>query len=104
MSEGGEPFRELVPASILRRMPGIAWRIVQEEAILVNVRKDEVIHLDKVASFIWARMDGTASLTDIAKDLIREFEVEMPVAIDDIIGFGERLLSQGAAEIAGVEE
>ncbi|OFW59071.1 MAG: hypothetical protein A2W01_04245 [Candidatus Solincola sediminis] len=104
MSEGDEPFLELEPESRLRRTPGIAWRIVDEEAILVNVRQDEVIHLDKVASFIWSKMDGAASLERIAEAMIEEFDVELSIALEDITGFAERLLKQGAAEIAGLEE
>lgn len=104
MNEGGEPFQELEPESRLRRIPGIAWRMVEEEAILVNVRRDEVIHLDRVASFIWSKMDGAASLAEIAEDLIQEFDVELRVALDDIVLFAERLLEQGAAEIVALEE
>jgi hypothetical protein len=104
MDDGERPFPELEPEYRVRRMPGVAWRIVQEEAILVNVRKDEVIHLDRVASFIWSRMDGAASLAEIAEDLIEEFDVEMEIALDDIIVFADRLLNQGAAEIVQLEE
>jgi Coenzyme PQQ synthesis protein D (PqqD) len=104
MSEDGQPFPELEPESRLRRMPGVAWRIVEEEAILVNVRRDEVIHLDRVASFIWSKMDGAESLEEIAGDLIREFDVEMDEALADTVVFAERLLNQGAAEIARLEE
>jgi len=104
MSEGGEPFQELEPESRLRRMPGIAWRMVDEEAILVNVRQDEVIHLDRVASFIWSKMDGASSLVQIAEDLIQEFDVELSIALDDTTAFAGRLLKQGAAEIAQLDE
>ena len=109
MNEGDEPVPgqgipgELGPESRLRRVPGIAWRVVEEEAILVNVRRDEVIHLDPVGSFIWSRMDGRAPLEEIAKALVEEFEVDLETAVDDILDFAGRLLRQGAAEVVELE-
>ena len=103
MSEGDEKTPELTPQARLRRIPGIAWRIIDEEAILVNVRRDEVVHLDPVGSFIWSKMDGQATFEAIARELVEEFEVDLETAMDDILIFARRLLKQGAAEVVELE-
>lgn len=88
----------------MRRVEGIAWRMVGGEAVLVNVRQDEVIHLDPVASFIWSKMDGQAVLEDIAGAVVGEFDVDMETALEDTVAFAGRLLEQGAAELVELEE
>lgn len=99
----GEPALRLSPLSRLRRTPGIAWRLVEEEAILVNIRRDEVIHLDPVGSFIWARMDGKNTLQEICRSMTGEFEVSMETAMEDLFLFAERLMKQGAVEVVDLE-
>jgi hypothetical protein len=103
MNRGDEPLPQLLPRTILRRVRGIAWRIVEEEAILVNVRHDEVIQLDPVGSFIWSKMDGQATLEEVARDIVEEFEVELEKAMNDLLAFAGRLLKQGAVELVVLE-
>ena len=91
--------RGLGPGSRLRRLEGIAWREVEGEAVLVNVRRDEVIHLNPSASFLWSSLDGQATLEDIARSITGEFEVGLETALADIIAFAADLVEQGAAEV-----
>lgn len=99
MNEEDGPAEELEPGMRLRRVKGIAWRVVEGEAILVNVRRDEVIHLDAVGSFIWSKMDGQTTLEEIARGMVGEFEVDLETSMEDIRDFAGRLLKQGAAEV-----
>jgi methyltransferase-like protein len=103
MSEEEGTGASPVPDTRIKRLKGIAWRIVDEEAVLVNVKKDEVIHLDPVASFIWSKMDGQASMQEIADAVVEEFEVDLETALADSMEFARRLLEQGAAEVADLE-
>jgi hypothetical protein len=89
--------------SRLRRVQGIAWREIEGEAVLVNVRSDEVIHLNPAASFLWSSLDGEVSLGDIARSMTGEFDVEMDTALADIVAFAADLLEQGAAEVVELE-
>jgi Coenzyme PQQ synthesis protein D (PqqD) len=90
---------DLGPHSRVGRISGIAWRLVEGEAILVNAKRDEVIHLDPVGSFIWSKMEGDTTLQEIAQDLTEEFEVDLETAVQDSIEFAGDLLERGAAEI-----
>lgn len=91
------------PQARLRRIEGIAWRMIEGEAVLVNVRRDEVMHLNPAAAFLWSRLDGEASLADIARAMTAEYEVDEETALDDAIAFAGSLLEQGAAEVVELE-
>ncbi len=104
MSEGERPHLALGPGSRLRRVEGIAWRIIEGEAVLVNVRKDEVLHLNPTASFLWRGLDGGNTLAGIAAEMTGEFEVTEEEALADILEFAGLLLQQGAAELVDLGE
>ncbi|MGQ9537829.1 MAG: PqqD family protein [Actinomycetota bacterium] len=87
------------PGWKLRRVKGIAWRIIEEEAVLVDVRRDEVLHLNPTASYLWSMLDGRTSLEEIASRMTAEFEVEKEDALRDVIDFASRLLEKGVAEV-----
>jgi hypothetical protein len=89
--------------SRLRRVEGIAWREIEGEAVLVNVRSDEVMHLNPAASFLWSSLDGQASLEEIALSMTDSFEVELDTALTDTIAFAASLVEQGAAEVVELE-
>lgn len=91
------------PDTRIKRLAGIAWRVVDEEAVLVNVKKDEVIHMDPVGTFIWSKMDGRYSMSEIADAVVKEFEVNLETALRDALDFARRLLEQGAAEVVEPE-
>jgi hypothetical protein len=104
MTEGNGTAREPEPQSKLRRAEGIAWRMIEEEVVLVNVRQDEVIHLNPAASFLWSSIDGETSLEEIARAMTDVFEVERETALADILDFAGRLLEQGAAEVVQMDQ
>lgn len=87
------------PGWKLRRVKGIAWRIIEDEAVLVDVHRDEVLHLNPTASYLWSMLDGKTSLEDIASRMTAEFEVEKEQALRDVIDFASRLLEKGVAEV-----
>lgn len=104
MSEREQRDLALGPRSRLRRVDGIAWRIIEGEAVLVNVRKDEVLHLNPTASFLWSCLDSGKTLAVIAAEMSGEFEVTEEEALADILEFAELLLQQGVAELVDLGE
>ena len=103
MSKGGDAAPDLGSRARLRRIEGIAWRMIDGEAVLVNVRRDDVMHLNPVASFLWSSLDGQVSLEDIARSMTEEYDVDLEVALVDAITFAGSLVEQGAAEIVELE-
>ncbi len=103
MDKGTDAGQGLGHGSRLRRVEGIAWREIDGEAVLVNVRSDEVIHLNPTASFLWSSLDGQATLEEIARSMTGEFDVEADTALADAVAFAASLVEQGAAEVVELE-
>ena len=73
----------------------VPWRLIEEEAILVNIDTQEAIHLNEVATKIWDAIDGKKTPEDIIKHIQNQFEVEERKAQEDTLKFLEELLKQG---------
>lgn len=91
------------PRWVLRRKKGIAWREVEGEVVLVNVRGNEVIQLNPQASFIWTRLDGEKTLESIALDMTGSYDVQPSTALEDVLEFARLLVEREVVEIAALD-
>ena len=66
------------------RAPGIPWQSFEDGAVLISPKISLVHELNETGAFIWAQADGTRDITEIAKNVIEEFEVEPSVATADV--------------------
>ena len=78
-------------------------RNIVGETILVPVRGrvgdlDAIYNLSEVASFIWERIDGRATLGQIVQGVCAEFEVAPETAEADTLQFIAELERAGLAE------
>jgi hypothetical protein len=67
----------------------------EEIGILFDQRNGEFKLLDEVAYEVWKLCDGSRSEEDIAKELIKIFEVDMPTLRTDIGSLLDDLGTQG---------
>jgi hypothetical protein len=70
----------------------IAYRIIDEEAVIVNLKKSTFHTLNPVATFIWEQIDGKTTLSDIANRLSQEFEIDRETSENDCKDFINDLL------------
>lgn len=80
----------------LRKNERIAWRIIEEEGILVDPDQSEVIHLNEVAALIWKLVDGKRTVAEIVCGVCEEFDVDEAIAERDVREFLDRLIDAGA--------
>ena len=80
--------------SRVSRNSRVPWRIIEKEAILVNVDKGEVIHLNEVGAEIWNTLNGRKSVEDIGDHLHHTFEVSREEAQRDALEFLSRLIQK----------
>ncbi len=71
----------------LLHAPGCETRIVDGEAQVIVAARKLMHSLNGTATFIWDRADGQHSLTAIADELCHAFEVELPVAREEVLAF-----------------
>ena len=78
------------------RMP---WRIIEDEAILVNIDNEMVIHLNQVAAEIWSTMDGKKTVREIVDAVHGMFKADRPTIEKDVVKFIDELLEKDAATL-----
>ncbi len=77
----------------------VPWRIIEEEALLVDVDKGEVIYLNEIGASIWGKIDpeggAKTSVNDIVDHICSEYTVKRPEAETDVVEFLENLAKKG---------
>lgn len=84
--------------SCISKNKKVPWRIVEGEALLVDVDKGEVIHLNPVGAEIWNLIEGKKSVSDIVVHIYNTFEVDKETAKKDTLEFLERLIEKSLIE------
>lgn len=84
----------LTVGSCVRKNNGVPWRIIEEEAILVDVERGNMIQLNEVAAFIWSEIDGRKTLREIIDCVCESFEVDRGRAAKDTGEFLQALLKK----------
>ncbi len=81
----------------IQREEKIPWRLIEGEAVLVNIEDGEVIHLNEVAAEIWTVIDGTRSVHEIIEHVNHVFEAERATIEKDVFDFLNKLIEKKVA-------
>lgn len=81
--------------SVLNKKEKIPWRIIEDEAVIVDINSGNVIQLNEAGSEVWASIDGKRNVKEIVKCICDSFEVDEKKAQSDIIDFSEKLSEKG---------
>jgi hypothetical protein len=80
------------PDSRLQHHPDVAWRLVQEDALLVDPHTGRIFPLNPVAARIWTLMDPSRQVSEIVEILVNEFDAPPENVREDAYEFIEKLL------------
>lgn len=79
---------------MLNRNKDVAWRVIENEAILISA-EDSMLHsLDEVGTRIWELADGSNTVGDIVEKIFEEYEVDRETAETDVVEFVTNLSSE----------
>ncbi len=81
------------------RVEATAFRIIEGEAVILNLDSGIYYSLNAVGSKVWNLCDGSQSIRDIATAICAEFEVEREGAEKDILEVMDDLLKEGLIRI-----
>ena len=70
----------------------IPWRLIEEEALLLDFEEGEVVRLSPVGAEIWNAIDGTRTVEEIVAHICHTFEVSQRIARRDVYRFLKQLL------------
>jgi len=84
------------PIIYIARAPGVAWRRLEDEVIVLSGSDSSLFILNAVAGEIWEAADGKTTLSDIVvRRIIPGFEVEFEQAYEDAAEFVRALADEG---------
>jgi hypothetical protein len=84
--------------TVLRRHPGVRFRVLNDEAVVLHQGSAEVMVLDAVATRILSLADGVSPISRWAEVLLREYEVPPEVLERDVLDFAAELEREGLLE------
>lgn len=83
----------------LTKNKNVPWRVIEGEAILVDVSKGDVMQLNEAGAFIWEKIEAGRSVGDIVAGVQRDFEVTKETALGDTLQFLEGMVKKGLVEV-----
>ena len=86
-------------ASRVITAPDVMFRIVGEEAVLLNLKTELYLGLDTVGTRMWTVLHEAVSIQAAYEALLAEFEVEPEQLRADLDEFLDKLLEQGLIEV-----
>ena len=76
----------------------IPWRVIDNEAVIVDLMTNNVLQLNETGRHIWEMIDGDVHVSLIIDSIIEEFDIERDQAKDDTLTFIDTLLEKGLIE------
>jgi GeoRSP system PqqD family protein len=75
---------------------GLAERVIDGEAVIVNAHGGEILVLNEVGAEIWHLLDGQHDVDAIVAHVLASFEVDEGTARADVREFLDSLATRGA--------
>lgn len=90
----------LTNGSILVADPGIVWREVAGEVVLLGPNQDVIMGLNGSGGETWKLLDGARSLGEIAEAIAAKFGAKVDRVSEDVVAFANVLVDRGLAKLA----
>ncbi len=80
--------------------PDVMFRMVGDEAVLLNLKTELYLGLDPVGTRMWELLINAASIDDAFKAVLSEYEVQSERLRADMEEFVSKLIEQGLVEVS----
>ena len=87
-------------ADRVRVAPDVLFRVISDEAVLVNLNTEVYLGLNPVGTRMWSVLKDARSVQAAYDELLREYEVEPARLRSDLEEFLQQLLDQSLIETA----
>jgi hypothetical protein len=79
--------------------PDVLFRIIGDEAVILNLKSELYLGLDPIGTRIWTVLQGSPSIQAAHASLLDEFEVEPERLRQDMDRLLDQMLAQGLIEL-----
>lgn len=83
---------------VFRKSGKVAWRMVDDDGVLLNLTTGYYYTLNEVGRFFWESLDGRKKLSEIHGDLLERYDVDGGEARRDLLELVEDLRKEGLVE------
>ncbi|HPC04738.1 MAG TPA: PqqD family protein [Syntrophales bacterium] len=83
---------------VFRKSGKVAWRMVDDDGVLLNLTTGYYYTLNEVGRFFWESLDGRKKLSEIHGDLLEQYDVDGGEARRDLLELVEDLRKEGLVE------
>ncbi len=80
------------------RAEGLAWEVVEDEVVVLDLTSSEYFGLNATGTVLWQALAANATVDDLVQELMTTFDVDAPTASADVANFLETLQSHGLLE------
>ena len=80
---------------IPEKSPDLIWRSLDDGTVIINPEQGDVRVLNDVGAIVWELADGERSISQIAQDINRAYEVTVEDANADLLSYLEVMIAQG---------
>jgi hypothetical protein len=87
-------MKKISPGTRIGRNPEMVFNEMDEEIVMMSIENSEYYGLDPVASRIWELLDKPATIDEIVKNLLQEYEIDEKTCLEDVLEFSEELLGK----------
>lgn len=84
---------------VFRKSGKVAWRMVDDDGVLLNLTTGYYYTLNEVGRFFWESLDGRKKLSEIHGDLLERYDVDGGEARRDLLELVEDLRKEGLVEL-----
>ncbi len=85
-------------------LENIAWRNVNDEIVILNLKSGEYYTLNDVGQIIWLALADQKSVEEIKSKLIVEFDVSPDTATQDIKTFLSKMVDEGLLHVSAFNQ
>jgi hypothetical protein len=82
----------------LKRATGIGWQTFDGVAVLLNPHRDLVHEFNPTGTWIWERLDGRVTHSELVQGLLAAFDTDEATAESDVTIFETELRDLGLVE------
>ena len=77
----------------------VPWRLLEEEALVVDPKKGYLYPLNRVAARIWQLSDGVHTVEEIVSQLVEEFDADPATIRHDALEFLDSLTASALVTV-----
>lgn len=90
---------EVDDQTVLRRSDRAAFEVAAGEAIVIDLESGTYFSLNEVGTVFWQRLDGQQTLRQHAEAIATDYDVDVSVAVADLIELAARLCSDRLVDV-----